>query len=174
MAIRYLPPVPIKGHQSSGAGSPEHPMRIATRRAAGLFDFSFMGCAEISGPASLAFLESLQTRALGGLSPGRIAYTLLLREDGSVLNDATVWRLAPEHWRLFIGRRSDVEFIVQAAARFDVAAADISCRDAVIAVQGPASPGVIERCFAAQPPPALRYYGFASVTFAGSSSLSPR
>ena|SRR5688572_1942711 len=36
MAIRYLPPVPIKGHQSSGAGSPEHPMRIATRRAAGL------------------------------------------------------------------------------------------------------------------------------------------
>lgn len=36
MAIRYLPPVIVEGHQPSGAGSPDHPMRIATRRAAGL------------------------------------------------------------------------------------------------------------------------------------------
>jgi SAM-dependent methyltransferase len=34
--IEYLPPVRIEGHQSSGAGGPDHPMRIATRRAAGL------------------------------------------------------------------------------------------------------------------------------------------
>jgi ubiquinone/menaquinone biosynthesis C-methylase UbiE len=31
-----LPPVAIDGHHSSGMGGPEHPMRIATRRAAGL------------------------------------------------------------------------------------------------------------------------------------------
>jgi methyltransferase family protein len=36
MAIQYLPPVAIEGHQSSGSGGPDHPMRIATRRAAGL------------------------------------------------------------------------------------------------------------------------------------------
>ena len=36
MAIQYLPPIGIEGHQSSGSGGPEHPMRIATRRAAGL------------------------------------------------------------------------------------------------------------------------------------------
>ncbi|MBI4888804.1 MAG: methyltransferase domain-containing protein [Acidobacteria bacterium] len=36
MAIRHLPPVAIDAHRSSGAGGPEHPMRIATRRAAGL------------------------------------------------------------------------------------------------------------------------------------------
>jgi Methyltransferase domain len=34
--IEYLPPVAIEGHQSSGSGGPDHPMRIATRRAAGL------------------------------------------------------------------------------------------------------------------------------------------
>lgn len=34
--IRYLTPVSIEGHQTSGAGGPDHPMRIATRRAAGL------------------------------------------------------------------------------------------------------------------------------------------
>jgi len=36
MAIRQLPPVAIGGHRSSGMGTPDHPMRIATRRAAGL------------------------------------------------------------------------------------------------------------------------------------------
>jgi protein-L-isoaspartate O-methyltransferase len=35
-AIQHLPPLTIDGHQSSGAGGPDHPMRIATRRAAGL------------------------------------------------------------------------------------------------------------------------------------------
>jgi ubiquinone/menaquinone biosynthesis C-methylase UbiE len=35
-AIQQLPPIAIEGHRSSGAGGPEHPMRIATRRAAGL------------------------------------------------------------------------------------------------------------------------------------------
>jgi SAM-dependent methyltransferase len=34
--IKHLPPVAIEGHQSSRSGSPDHPMRIATRRAAGL------------------------------------------------------------------------------------------------------------------------------------------
>jgi len=36
LAIERLPPVAIEGHRSSGAGGPDHPMRIATRRAAGL------------------------------------------------------------------------------------------------------------------------------------------
>ncbi len=35
-AIQHLPPIAIDGHRSSGAGGPEHPMRVATRRAAGL------------------------------------------------------------------------------------------------------------------------------------------
>src|SRR5215471_15045257 len=35
-SVQILPPVAIDGHRSSGAGSPDHPMRIATRRAAGL------------------------------------------------------------------------------------------------------------------------------------------
>ena len=36
MAIQRLPSLAIAGHHSSGMGTPDHPMRIATRRAAGL------------------------------------------------------------------------------------------------------------------------------------------
>ena len=36
MPVQQLPPIAIEGHKSSGLGTPDHPMRIATRRAAGL------------------------------------------------------------------------------------------------------------------------------------------
>ena len=38
VSIEYLPPVTIDGHVISSTGSPDHPMRLATRRAAGLDD----------------------------------------------------------------------------------------------------------------------------------------
>ena len=35
-AIQQLPSIAIEGHKSSGQGGPDHPMRVVTRRAAGL------------------------------------------------------------------------------------------------------------------------------------------
>jgi len=35
-AVQYLPPLAIEGHVTSGEAGADHPMRIATRRAAGL------------------------------------------------------------------------------------------------------------------------------------------
>ena len=61
---------------------------LQTRRAAGLFDFSFMGLYEFAGTAAF---ECLQTRRLSDIVPSRATYTLLLNDDGSVFNDATVW-----------------------------------------------------------------------------------
>lgn len=163
-ATLTLAPGIITPHRFSDA-SREH---LATRRAAGLFDFSFMSCAEIKGAASLPFINSLQTRALDGLQAGRIAYTLLLRDDGTVLNDATVWRLADDRWWLFTGRRGDFQHIARCAEGFDVAVTDMSCGHAVLALQGTPSSTIIERCFAARGVAALPYYGFQQLDRAGS------
>src|SRR5258706_9336740 len=141
---------------------------LATRAAAGLFDFSFMGCVEITGAASLPFLNSLQSRALYGLRPGRIAYTLLLRDDGTVLNDATVWRLADNRYRLFCGRHSDIGLIADDATGFEVEVRDVSRHYAVIALQGPASRSIIERCFAGKLRAAIAYYSFETLHFSAS------
>ncbi|MFL5089536.1 MAG: glycine cleavage system protein T, partial [Xanthobacteraceae bacterium] len=46
---------------------------LATRRAAGLFDFSFMGLYEFE---NLASIQPVQTRNVEKLEPGQIAYTL--------------------------------------------------------------------------------------------------
>jgi len=139
---------------------------MAVRCAAGLFDFSFMGCVEITGSASLGLLHSVQTRTLSALPVGRIAYTLLLREDGSVLNDATVWRLDPDRYWLFAGRRSDIESIRRTPRASNPVAEDLSQRHAVIAVQGSVAWRTIERCFRGQTLEPLPYYGFLRLRFA--------
>jgi aminomethyltransferase len=120
---------------------------LATRRAAGLFDFSFMGHYELSS------VEGLQSRDLRNLEPGRIAYTLLLNDDGSVFNDATAWRLGDGRWWVFTGRRSDTE-------RFRGVARDRSGEYAVAALQGPASARILARLIEPEIVRTLRYFRF--------------
>lgn len=139
---------------------------LATRRTCGLFDFSFMGCIELSGRNSLAFLHRVQTRNLSRLAEGRLAYTLLLRTDGTVLNDATVWRLGPERYCLFAGRRADLAHLSSLGAEYPVSLADRSSDQAIIAVQGRHAWETIARCLSGMPA-ALPYYAFASARFGG-------
>ena len=139
---------------------------LATRRAAGLFDFSFMYCVEITGTGSGDFLAALQTRAVDTLPCGRIAYTLLLRDDGSVLIDATIWRLDSDRYWLFTGRRGDANYVADFARAYDVALTDRSPLQSVMAVQGPASALIIERTLGTLDVRALPYFGFTQLAFA--------
>ena len=58
-----------------------------TRESAGLFDVSHMGQLEVSGEGAAAALETLLPIDLSTLKPGRQRYSLLLDEDGGVLDD---------------------------------------------------------------------------------------
>lgn len=120
---------------------------LATRRAAGLFDFSFMGLYELPSVAGV------QSRDLSRLEPGQIAYTLLLNEDGSVFNDATAWRLEANRWWLFTGRRSD-------SRRLRSVARERSGEYAIAALQGPASARILARMVGAETVSRLRYFRF--------------
>ena len=118
---------------------------LATRRAAGLFDFSFMGLYEFSGSSEL---QCLQTRDLKEIKPGQIAYTLLLKEDGAALVDATVWCMEAERFWLFTGRRGGY------------GGRDRSGEYAILAVQGPASGRILARLIGADSVLALKYFRF--------------
>jgi glycine cleavage system aminomethyltransferase T len=131
---------------------------LATRRSCGLFDFSFMGHFEVAGAGARAFLDRLQTRNLAALAPGRIYYTLLLRPDGTVLIDATLWCRARDRYWLFTGRPSDFAFVAEAVRHQEVALRDLSGANAVLAVQGPRSARVLERHLGAAP--GVAYFGF--------------
>ena len=61
-----------------------------TRTSAGLFDVSHMGQLEVSGEGAVAALEALLPADLAGLQPGRLRYSLLLDENGGILDDLMV------------------------------------------------------------------------------------
>jgi aminomethyltransferase len=127
-----------------------HEQHLATRRAAGLFDFSFIGLYEFHGTSAL---EARQSRRLSQIEPGRIAYTLLLNEDSSVFNDATVWNLGDDRWWLFTGRPSDV-------AWFGGVPRDRSGEHAILALQGPESGRLLTRLIGTDAMRVLRYFHF--------------
>ena len=66
------------------------------RRAVGVVDVGTLGKVEVQGPDALRFLQRIYCNDLAKLAVGRARYGLMLREDGIVLDDGTVWRLA-EH-----------------------------------------------------------------------------
>jgi aminomethyltransferase len=61
-----------------------------TRENAGLFDVSHMGQLGVSGDGAAGALEALLPGDIAGLKPGRVRYSLLLDEDGGVLDDLMV------------------------------------------------------------------------------------
>ncbi|MGQ0546996.1 MAG: hypothetical protein ACT4P3_16965, partial [Betaproteobacteria bacterium] len=121
---------------------------LATRRAAGLFDFSFMALYEFSGIASL---QGLQTRDLGAMQPGQIVYTLLLKDDGAALIDATVWRLDEQRFWPFTGKP------------IPASALDRSRQHAILALQGPRSGEILARLIGREAVLKLGYFRFSSL-----------
>ncbi|MCS6986583.1 MAG: glycine cleavage system aminomethyltransferase GcvT [Sphingomonadaceae bacterium] len=138
--------VPFAGHRlplSYGDGIlAEHHW---TRTQASLFDVSHMGQFHLAGPGAAAWLERWCPGDFQGLQPGRMRYTLLLAEDGGILDDLMVMRL------------DDSLVLVVNAARRDADLAHLGARltrglslthlteRALLALQGPAAAGVVGR-----------------------------
>ena len=139
----------------------------AVRQTVGLFDFSFMACFDIAGPGAAAYLERLQSRPVRGMGLGEIAYTLLCRPDGTVLNDATLWCRAGGRYTVFTGRRTDAAHLIDCARGFDVQVHDVSRARATCAVQGPLALRTLQAAMPGHPWESLPYFRFRTIEFDG-------
>src|SRR5690606_15415571 len=70
----------------------------AVRTGAGLFDLSHMGEIFVSGPEAGAALDYALIGTLSSMAVGRARYTMLCAQDGGVLDDLIVYRLADATW----------------------------------------------------------------------------
>ena len=71
---------------------------LAVRNAAGIVDVGTLGKIDIQGPDAKAFLQRVYCNNFANLAIGRVRYGLMLREDGIVMDDGTVARLAEAHY----------------------------------------------------------------------------
>lgn len=74
----------------------------AVRSSAGLFDVSHMGELHVSGPAALAWLNSVTTNDVSRLRPGRAHYSLLLDEEACIIDDILVYCVDEEHYLVVV------------------------------------------------------------------------
>ncbi len=139
-----------------------------TRTKASVFDICHMGEFDLRGPSALADLERLLTQDVAGLSVGRCRYGYLLNEEGGVLDDLTVYRLAPDHFWLVVNaatRAGDAAWIrahLSPGTHFE----DVSDATAKLDIQGPASRAAMEDLFGLRLPD-LPYFGFADLGLDG-------
>ncbi|MGZ3298398.1 MAG: glycine cleavage system aminomethyltransferase GcvT [Asticcacaulis sp.] len=127
-----------------------------TRASAGLFDVSHMGQARLTGEGAIATLEALTPTDFAALAPGKQKYSLLLNNDGGILDDWMVSRPEPEGFFLVVNaacKDQDFEIICDAIAD-DETGADVEfevlTERALLALQGPKAKDVMrELCPAA-------------------------
>jgi aminomethyltransferase len=118
----------------------------AVRECAGLFDVSHMGQIHLSGPGAVASAERLVTRPVHDLRPGRVRYALMCNNEGGVVDDVTVYRLAEDALFLCVNA-SNIEKDYRWVVRHAGDGADVRNRSdetALIALQGPASAAVLK------------------------------
>ncbi len=117
----------------------------AVRSGAGLFDVSHMGEIEVAGPGATRFCQRLTANDVERLEPLQSQYTLLLNERAGIIDDLLLFRLEPERYLLCVNaarRRVDFEWLASHAGG-RVAVRDVSDAHALLALQGPASEGVL-------------------------------
>lgn len=142
----------------------------AVRAAAGLFDLSHMGEIHLEGPGAAAALDHALVGSAPAIAVGRAKYSMICAEDGSVLDDLIVYRLADEHF-LVVANAGNAPLVAgELAARaegFDVVVTDRSEATALLAVQGPRAEQIVASLIApgdVEPVRSLPYYAATPVT----------
>ncbi len=113
---------------------------LHTREQAGLFDVSHMGQGELSGPGVDAALETLVPGDIKGLKPGQIRYTLLLNDQGGIIDDLMVTRITerPDTLYLVVNAACKDNDFAHIAAKLQGRATLKRFEDAaLLALQGP-------------------------------------
>ncbi|MEL7977873.1 glycine cleavage system aminomethyltransferase GcvT [Isoptericola sp. F-RaC21] len=152
----------------------------AVREAAGLFDLSHMGEIHLEGAQAGAALDQALVGNASAIGVGRARYSMICAEDGSVLDDLIVYRLAEEHFLVVANAgnapRVAAELVARAAG-FDTVVTDRSAETALVAVQGPQAEEIVAGLTAPDDVDTvrtMRYYASAPATVAGIEVLLAR
>jgi len=116
------------------------------RAHGGILDGSTLGKIEVAGPEAARFLDSVYLTPASTIKPGRSKYMVNLREDGMVLDDGIVLRLAEDRFLATVSSGhaahmlSHFEFWRDAHyPRVGVTLSDVTEAWALIVVAGPRS-----------------------------------
>lgn len=151
----------------------------AVREAAGLFDLSHMAEILVLGPEAPAALDYALAGLLSAIDEGQATYSLLLADDGGVVDDVVVYRTGPDRFLVVANagnRDAAVTALRERASGFDCVVADESDDVALIALQGPRADEILREVEGFDIPglEGLRFYRAVTGDFRGHEVLVAR
>ncbi|PFG34771.1 glycine cleavage system aminomethyltransferase GcvT [Sanguibacter antarcticus] len=159
-----------------GSDIAEH---TAVRTAAGLFDLSHMGEIMVTGPEAASALDHALVGWLSQVGVGRARYTMIAQEDGAVIDDLVVYRLADEEF-LVVANAGNTDVVhaalVERCSSFDATVRLTSVETALVAVQGPLAESILVSLVSSDVDAVtgLRYYAIVPAVVAGIDTLVAR
>ncbi|WP_406342340.1 glycine cleavage system aminomethyltransferase GcvT [Streptomyces sp. NBC_00648] len=148
----------------------------AVRTRAGLFDLSHMGEITVTGPDAVKALDYALVGNMSTIGVGRARYTMICQEDGGIVDDLIVYRLGEDEY-MVVANAGNAQIVLDAiterAAAFDAVVRDDRDAYALLAIQGPESPGILKSLTDADLD-GLKYYAGLPGTVAGVPALIAR
>lgn len=155
------------GYLAAGLYEPSHEREYyAIRNSAAVIDISPLFKYEITGPDALRAANRIMTRDITRCRVGQVMYSPWCDEDGKVIDDGTVSRLAEEHFRITAADPS-LRWFQDVAYGLDVQVKDVSRELAALALQGPSSRSILKEMLAGPDLDQLRYFHVMEAAIAG-------
>ena len=142
----------------------------AVRERVGIFDVSHLGKASVTGVGTLEFLNACLTNDLTKIADGSAQYTLLCTPEGGVIDDLIAYRNSQSDFFLVpnASNTTDVVSVLQKQAPAGITVTNLHNDYAVLAVQGPLAPKVLEALGVNTD---IDYMAFAHVNIAGADVI---
>ncbi len=148
------------GYLAAAKYSPTHDAEYyAVRSAAGLLDVSPLFKYEITGPEAERLVDRIMTRDIAKCKVGQVMYSPWCDEDGQVIDDGTVQRFGPQHFRITAADPS-LRWFQDVGYGLDAQIKDISADLGALALQGPKSREILKQVVSQADTPLdhLKYY----------------
>ena len=142
----------------------------SVRERVGIFDVSHLGKASVTGIGALEFLNKCLTNDLTKIQDGSAQYTLLCTPEGGVVDDLIAYRNSETDFFLVpnASNTTDVVSVLQKQAPEGITVTNLHNDYAVLAVQGPLAPKVLE---ALGINTEIDYMAFSHVNIAGADVI---
>ncbi|KAA9338294.1 glycine cleavage system aminomethyltransferase GcvT [Hymenobacter busanensis] len=160
--------VPFAGYNMPVRYSSDLDEHHTVRRAVGIFDVSHMGEFRVRGPHALDLIQRVTSNDASKLADGKAQYSCLPNNEGGIVDDLLVYKLADEDYMLVVNA-SNIDKDWNWISQHNTQGADlqnVSDEMSLFAVQGPKAADALQGLTAADLK-SIPYYSFVQGEFAG-------
>lgn len=138
------------------------------REKVGVFDVSHMGEFFVTGPNALSLIQRVCSNDASKLEDGQAQYSCFPNEDGGVVDDLIVYRIAAEKWLLVVNASNiDKDWAwINAHNTMEASLENSSDHYSLLAIQGPKAIQAMQS-LTQENLSAIKFYTFKINTFAG-------